>query len=245
VSITARDYSYDAPETVSTGVISFTMTNRGGEEHQAQFLRLNDGVTLEQFGAAVQQGGPDAALGLVTTAGGPNTVATGATQEVTLDMAAGNYLMVCFVSSPDGTPHIAKGMLKPFVVAPPPSQAAAPIADATVTERDFSFDAPQFTTGQKTIRVVTEGPQPHEMTLIKAGPGVTAARVQAALQNLDEEPDFPIEAAGGLGAIQPGQQGWATMNFTPGVYAMVCFVPDPATGAPHAALGMTRVFEVR
>jgi hypothetical protein len=43
---------------------------------------------------------------------------------------AGTYVFSCFIPSPDGTPHVAKGMGAPFTVvaeprAPPPASPSA------------------------------------------------------------------------------------------------------------------------
>jgi hypothetical protein len=235
VTITARDYSFDAPATMSTGAVTVTLRNEGAEQHHAQFVRLNDGVSIEQFGATLMQG-PEAAFPLVTFAGGPGAIDPGGSAEVTLNLTAGQYMMLCFIESPDGVPHLAKGMIRPFQVAPPPSTAQPPRADGEVIMRDFSFDAPPVQAGQRTLRVVNQGPQPHEMAVIKAD--ASLPDVIAALMNLEDEPPFPIASVGGFQAIDAGGSGWVTMNFTPGVYVLLCFVPDPATGLPHAALGM-------
>ena len=51
--------------------------------------------------------------------------------------------------------------------------------------------------------------------------------------------------ATGLTEVSPGQVVWPTLTFTPGSYAMVCFVEDPATGQEHVELGMLLEFTVR
>ena len=49
IKIDAADYSYTAPETINAGWVRVTLTNSGQEPHHVQFLRLNDGVTVQQF----------------------------------------------------------------------------------------------------------------------------------------------------------------------------------------------------
>ena len=41
-----------------------------------------------------------------------------------------------------------------------------------------------------------------------------------------------------------GQVNVVDMDFTPGSYALVCFVPDMKDGAPHFVHGMVRTFTV-
>lgn len=234
ITITARDYSFDAPDVVSAGPVSFVLQNEGQEEHHAQFVRLNDGVTLEQFGAALRQG-PPAAFPLVTFRGGPSVTRPGQTSfAVTLDLEPGTYMMLCFIESPDGVPHLAKGMVRPFTVAPP----------LTVTLRDFAFEVPEIRAGVQTLRVVNQGPQPHEMVIARVPADVTPEQIAAALQSPEAPPPFPMENLSGMQALTAGLSGWVTVDFTPGTYVLLCFVPDPATGLPHLALGMYAVITI-
>ena len=68
----ASDYTFTAPETLSSGLTTIRLTNHGTEPHHGQLLRLNDGVTFDQFTAALQEDG-EAALRLVSGEGGPGT----------------------------------------------------------------------------------------------------------------------------------------------------------------------------
>jgi len=115
ITITAHDYSYHAPAQVKAGLVSITLENEGQEPHHVQLARLNDGVSVEKFQAALQQS-PEAALSLVTWAGGPGVIDFGGSQEVTMELVAGTYMLLCFIPSPDGVPHLAKGMVASFEV---------------------------------------------------------------------------------------------------------------------------------
>ena len=97
------------------------LTNSGAEPHHVQFLRLNDGVSFEQFQEALALGeGP--ALALVQQMGGVGAIAPTYTAQAVLNLTAGEYVILCFVPSPsDHVPHLAKGMLQSITV-----EAAAP-----------------------------------------------------------------------------------------------------------------------
>ena len=69
----ARDYSYEAPDTLPSGWVTIRMMNHGPEPHHGQLLRLNDGVTFQAFSQALQQEG-EAALRLTTLVGGPGAI---------------------------------------------------------------------------------------------------------------------------------------------------------------------------
>ena len=41
-----------------------------------------------------------------------------------------------------------------------------------------------------------------------------------------------------------GASSFITMDFEPGEYMFICFLPDPADGKPHMAKGMVQAFTV-
>ena len=56
LKIVATDHHYMMPSQIKAGYVNMVMENAGKEPHHAQFLRLNDGVTMEQFQAALPEG---------------------------------------------------------------------------------------------------------------------------------------------------------------------------------------------
>jgi hypothetical protein len=249
VEITTDDYAFVAPTSITGGLLQVNLTNAGEEEHHIQFVRLSDGVSMEQLGAALQSGDEAAIFALVTFEGGPSVVPAGGHSSATMDLPTGNYALMCFVQSPvDGLPHLAKGMVTPITVTAADEKPAAPEADVTVHLRDFAFTGVPATVeaGEQVWEVVNDGPEPHEMSLIKLT-GISKADFGAALSAMfsGEAPAGPppFESAGGFQALMAGGQGWANLNLEPGDYALVCFVPSGANaGAPHAALGMVATF---
>lgn len=243
VTVEAADFSFDAPAEVKAGLTSIQFENTGKEPHHAQLARLRDGVTLEQLQTAFQQG-PETALPLLEFDGGAGTVIPGRSQEVVVNLRQGQYVLLCFVSGADGIPHLAKGMLRPFTVTAGGEQAKEPGADTTVTLKDFEFQlSSEIEGGKHTWRVVNEGPQLHEMGLLKLAAGKTFQDVGAWFQAPQGPP--PFQEAGGAQAIDAGKSGWLTADLEAGNYAMVCFVPDPASGKAHVELGMVREFAVK
>lgn len=245
VTIKAADFSFDAPAQIEAGLVKVTMVNDGQEPHHAQIVRLNDGVTLEQFQTTLQQD-EMAAFPLVSFVGGPGLVDPGLQSQVTLKLNPGQYLLLCFITSHDGLPHLAKGMIQPFEVVEAAGQAnvAEPKADATVKLLDFSFAMPsEFKAGQQVWQIVNEGEQPHEIMLIKLAEGKTMADLEAFMQSMAGAP--PFTSIGGFQGINPGQSGWLNLDLTPGDYVAVCYIPDPASGHAHMELGMTMPFTVK
>lgn len=245
ITIDAADYSFTAPDPVREGWVRVRLTNSGTEPHHAQFMRLNDGVSLEQFQAALQEGaGP--ALALVQQMGGVGAIAPAGSAQVVLQMPAGEYVILCFIESPsDHLPHLAKGMVQPFTVqaADGPS-AEAPTAALTIRLKDFSFDMPEtLPAGHTTIQVVNDGPEAHEWNIMRLAEGMTLADAQQYFAAPEGPPPFlPV---GGMNGLSVGLSGFVETDLIPGTYIAICNIPSPANeGHAHATLGMIKEFTV-
>ncbi|HYH93108.1 MAG TPA: hypothetical protein VD763_08115 [Candidatus Saccharimonadales bacterium] len=240
LAVTGSDFAFQAPASIPAGLTKLTLTNAGAEEHQAQIAGFKAGSTFEDLTAALA--GPDeiAALALVTLSGGPTGVQPGASASTTSNLEPGAYVFLCFVRSPDGVPHFAKGMIAPIEVTEPAVEAAVPAGDASLELQDFAFvGLDTLTAGPHQITMTNNGPQPHEATIVKLAEGVSAADLPAMFAST-EPPSGPppFTSVGGVAGIDVGDTVNVDVDLEPGNYAFLCFIPDPATGAPHAALGM-------
>ncbi|MBV9355080.1 MAG: hypothetical protein JO023_06080 [Chloroflexi bacterium] len=243
VEIDATDYAFNAPETLPAGLTTIRLVNHGQEPHHGQLLRLNDGVTFEQFTATLQQEG-EGALRLTSGEGGPGAVDPHGSSEVTVDLKPGTYALVCFIAGPDGVPHLMKGMLKPIQVTQLGTPAQAPIVAGTFMMKDFSFDMPSvLPVGAATYKVVNHGPQMHELNIVKLHAGKTAEDALAWEKAPGGPP--PFDLAGGINAFSADGSGYMTLDLQPGTYLAVCNVPDPTSGLPHSHLGMVKQFNVQ
>lgn len=238
--IEASDFAFSAPAEIPAGTTRIVVNNTGQEEHQAQVARINDGSTFEDLAAALQQPDPGAALALLTLAGGPTGVVPGATEATTSNLGPGTYAFLCFVESPDGVPHLAKGMIGQIAVTGTASDAPLPAGDAEVTLQDFAFvGLSNLSAGQHTVTVTNDGPQVHEATLVKLNEGTTVEQVMGFFTST-EPPSGPPPwtSAGGIAGIADGSTATMDIEVEAGNYAFICFIPDQASGKPHAALGM-------
>jgi hypothetical protein len=248
VSFDATEYSYTLPDTLSAGQVTLSMRNVGKEAHHAQLLKLNTGVTIDQFTSALQQG-EGLALALVSFTGGPGALDPGPnSEEVTLDLQPGTYVVVCFIAGTDGIPHVGKGMLKPLQVTPAASGTAAtpPNAPVTVTLRDFAFDTPAdpLPSGRNTWRINNAGPQPHEIQVARLGAGKT---IDDILSFFSTPPSGPpaFQSVGGFQGVDANGSGWLTLDLPAGDYGFYCAIPDPNTGKRHLEEGMLKHITVR
>jgi hypothetical protein len=151
INFDAADYSYTLPDTLAAGQVTLVMRNVGQMPHMAQLMKLNTGVTLEQFTAAIQQSGETAALTLVSLGGGPGVLDPGPnTEQVTLDLQEGNYVVLCFVTGTDGVPHFAKVMIKPLqVTAPTPGAPTTQPKATTHSTAPFPIPTPVSDTSRR------------------------------------------------------------------------------------------------
>src|SRR5690349_10307996 len=111
VTVTAKDYAFEAPASIPAGTVTLRLVNKGKEFHHVSIMKLEQGKTLADLNKAMESHGPPPAW--LVDVGGPNPTALGTTTEATLTLDAGNYVMMCFIPSPDGMPHMMKGMIKP------------------------------------------------------------------------------------------------------------------------------------
>lgn len=250
VDIVGKDYSFDAPESIAGGLTQINFKNASAQEdHVGELVRLNDGVTFDEFTTALASVEAEAdAEAFGTLAGGPGA-GPGGDSDLVLDLDPGQYVLLCFVPNPEGVPHFALGMIQELEVTEAPAeQPEPPVADVTVGLSDFAFDLPDtLPAGPTTLEVVNNGPQIHEMALVKVAEGLTYDELTAAMASEEPPPADappPFTIVGADVGMSVGEHGYVSADLSAGTYALLCFVTDPDTGAPHFALGMVRELTV-
>ena len=248
VTVTATDYAFQAPDTIAAGRTTFHLVNKGPDMHHVWLIKLEQGKTLKDLVEATKTPGPLPKWAVEV--GGPNTPMPGGESWATLDLEAGRYVMACVIpAKTDGQPHFMKGMVKEVAVTArrgvqQAGKTVAPAADVVMTLDDYDFRmSSPITTATKSIRLRNVAEQTHEAILIKLDPGTTVQQFLGAM----EKPQGPPPGAliGGITGIAKGRTVDIPTSFTPGDYALVCFVPDAKDGKPHLAHGMVKQFSVR
>lgn len=247
ITVTTSDFTFAAPDSIAGGLTTFALINKGTELHHMQIIRLEQGKTFADLQQAMKNPGPPPSW--ITEVGGPNAgVPDGRSAvRVTVALTPGNYVMLCFIPSPDGALHVMKGMVKPFTVtgAPAVTQAGEPKADVQMTLYDYNFDLDKpLTAGRHTIRVVNKASQAHEAFIAKLAPGTQATDflewMKAGMKGAP-----PVMPMGGVVGISRGQENLLTIDLTPGEYALYCFVPDAKDGKEHVQHGMFKQISVK
>jgi hypothetical protein len=111
-----------ATEITEMPVLLLHGANQGAEPHEMVVLKLPEGMTIDQLLA-------DESLFSQVEFIGQSFFEPGQEGDMALvNLPAGTYTLVCFVTAPDGQPHAAKGMVSEFTVDPatPASPEATP-----------------------------------------------------------------------------------------------------------------------
>lgn len=244
ITVHAKDFAFDAADTVEAGLTTIHLVNDGPGLHHAQLLRIDSSKTFTDAIAAIPQ--QTNFPSWLVAVGGPNAVPAGDTATVTQELAPGNYMWICFVDVPAGSPHYKKGMERGLTVVPASRpQAAAPVADINVTLRSYAFDlSAPLTAGKHTFKVMTAdtSSQSHEMVMIQLAPGKTADDVLAWLQKPEGPP--PGRPVGGVADLTRSLPVYFTTDVVPGDYLLICFDPDFTDGKPHFMHGMMHTVHV-
>lgn len=242
--IVAVDYRYELPGEIPAGATRLQLVNQGHELHHAQLVRLEGGKTVADL-ARIRTDAPPPEW--VVPVGGPGAVGPGDSSNVIQTLTPGQYAVFCFIPSlQDHQEHRMKGMVAGFRVTENHGpQARLPRADLTVRMLDFGYapSAP-IVAGKRTLRVVNDGPQLHEMVLALLPPGKTAADLLAWNPETATEPP-PARYLGGTVALAPGGEAIVEVNLEPGQYVLLCYIPDAKDGKPHFAHGMVLPFTVK
>jgi hypothetical protein len=247
--IDAMDYKFSGPKSVKAGTWNVKLVNTGTETHQAALFKLKPGKTLgDVLAAAAKNFGDVDKFGEFVA--GPNSAAPGGhSSSVTVNLKPGNYLVVCLIPSPDGTPHVVKGMSSELKVTGKASKAKSSKVPA-VHLKDFQFKLPKgfskLLADGKPFDVVNDGPQAHEIDVVSIAKGKTIQDVISFNENpAATAGPPPFGDVGGTTVISKGGTARLQMKLKKGNYALICFIPDVKDQKPHFMHGMVYPVTVR
>jgi hypothetical protein len=109
VVIRMVDYAFRISTPLTTGRHIIRVENVGVEPHEVGLLKLAPGKTMLDFQVWMRnpQGQPPA-----NPVGGVSSLVTNSEAYFEVDLTSGDYLLVCFVTAPDGRPHAEHGMIQ-------------------------------------------------------------------------------------------------------------------------------------
>jgi hypothetical protein len=238
VTIVARDYTFDAPDTIPAGWTIFEYRNEGKESHEAILRRIPAGHTAAEALAAASAPGPFP--GWLEPSGGPNVIGPGVNSRVMEKLSPGTYVWLCFIGAEaDGVPHLKKGMIRVMVVSPSSVAAAVlePTAKTVIRMANFAFVPSQpIESGVQWLRVENTGAKFHELVILELQPGATLESILKWRRRSGDP--RPFTQIAGIAAIQPGQHAYVELKAHTGNYVLRCRIEDEESGKTHRELGM-------
>lgn len=236
VRVVARDFAFDSSHTVPAGLVAIRLVNQGHAVHMLGVARLDSGRTLADVYKALHSNAP---MGWFSELGGPGAISPGDSVTLYAVLQPGTYSMICWWPDSTGKEHVMSGMMSSLTVTGQTAGAPVePAADIYLRERDYAISATgAFTAGHHVFRVDNDGPQDHDVTLLRVLPGKTDAEVEKWLAKPGML-DAPVEAIGGtVGVARWGHTEFAA-DLKPGNYLILCMIPDAKDGKPHFMHGM-------
>jgi hypothetical protein len=245
VIVTATDFAFAAPDSVSAGLEMFHLVNKGPSVHHLQIIALDSGRTAADLMAALKTPGPPPAW--VRFVGGPNAAPPSGvdTTIAYLTLTAGNYALLCVIPDSAGVPHFAHGMVRALTVtASAATPAMEPHPDVVIHLKDYDFTIlGNLTAGPHTVRIVNDGPQTHEVLFVAMAPGKMVKDFTTWIdRGMKGMP--PARPMGGATGLAPGGQETVTLTLAAGSYGLICFWPDAKDGKEHFRHGMLKDVKV-
>lgn len=115
VTVVAKDYAFELPDTLPAGPTLFTFLNRGAVKHEMGIGLLAEGLTMQEALEAEQRGedAVEESLGFIFADPGQ-----GSPSRLVADLKPGRrYGLVCFLrNDSESKPHVQLGMYDSFVV---------------------------------------------------------------------------------------------------------------------------------
>ncbi len=237
--ITADEYGYHMPDSVSAGLVHITLRNAGRDIHEAMLVRFTDTIGT----AAAYVDSVRAHVDFPSNAqdiGGAALTLPGDSSGVWLQLTPGHYAVVCWKGD-----HLVRGMVHDLRVVGStrvPDKPPRATRQLTLVNFAFELDAP-FTAGRQVLHVRNAGSEAHEGDIFKATP-TAGLREYLAWLDADEHGLPPVTPVAGFGDLYPGKEAWVDLLLTPGRYFIVCTVPAMADKRPHYKRGMFTEFSI-
>ena len=212
------------------------------------------GTPAAEVGPPEEEGGdgPPEWYYQTAMAGGTGAYPGGQTAQIVVELTPGEW--IAWADDP-AAPQAPVGLTVTASENATPEAEAGLAADAIVTmyEYDFTVEG-ELAAGSQVIEVTNVGAQPHHMYMVRLPDSVTEEQIgqilELEMQGATPAPDSGLPnpdeflPVAYVAPLSTGTTAWIPVNLEPGTYGMVCFVPDLASGMPHAFEGMYQVFEV-
>lgn len=264
VEVTAKDYAFQALDSIRAGWTKFRLTNRGKHVHMLELARLPDRAsfgdfrewasTVDSLRAQLEAGAIDSTemeeaikrnrpnLGDLEWAGGFGLLSPGRTSRLSLKLEPGTYLMLCAVKGTEGEVHLRRGMWKKLTVTEQASGARSPQADMEMRVADYQIETSgEMGSGKQTVAIHFEGrPESPDnpFQTVDLIPVQQKGDVDRVVKWLADgyRTSAPAEFLGGSVEVPAPATVYLTLDLEPGRYAWV--------SRASQAKGMVQTFTV-
>lgn len=250
VEVTLEDFAFFAPARLASGWTTFRMTNTGEQPHFMLLWKLPEGVTFDayaEFGRMFQEqydryfggdatqeemiGGVVAGLpewfGELRGMGGVALTSPGRTAETTVLLEPGDYVMECYVVTPEGKFHGSLGMLRPLIVTEENTGLEPPQPDVRITLSNYAMQVEgDLSAGEHVIAVQAtedaEGIVLHDVNVARLSADASLEEVGQWMSWVDAlRVPAPAEFLGGADHLAGGATSYFRLDLEPGRYAFV------------------------
>jgi hypothetical protein len=214
IEVKGAEYAFLMPDEAEGGVVSFRTSNVGKELHEYALGRLDEGKTLEDVKQELAKGPADPPPWF-TDVGGVPFLSQGEEIAITRDLEPGTYVMLCFLPSPKGVPHVNLGMLKSFDLVGD-SGRELPEADATISAKKGTYEIPALEAGRQTLELRNADSTEREFLLVSLKPGKTLQDIET-WGNSGFKGAAPGTFHGAMQTIPPGTSVYLEIELQKGV----------------------------
>lgn len=214
-AVEGTEYAFATPDTAKAGAFTMDISNTGKELHEFAIGRLAPGKTLadvKAYLASASEGTPD----WFTDVGGVPVLTPGEKLSITRDLQPGRYVLLCFLPSPKGVPHVNLGMIRAFTLTGD-SGNDLPTPDAVVTATRNGYAIPEIESGEQTIELRNADSREREFFLFTFKPGKTLEDLSRFFDQGEGKTTPPATFHGAMQTIPAGTSVFLTMDFKAGV----------------------------
>jgi hypothetical protein len=238
--IVATDSGFEAPDRLAAGMRHVVFENRGSEIHEGMLVKLPEGMSADDYVAAVKKGSlfPTGALDY----SGPGLTSPGAIAEMWLRVDPGRYIIICWNKDHDKTTPVHSFVVEDIGA----NDDRPPKEDVVLKLLDYRFELDRaLRKGTQVIRVETPGPNMHEVDIYRLHERSTVEDLKRWRKE-HENGLSPAEALGGaLDSHNIKNVVWLRKEFVPGRYVLHCEMPITNTKLTHDDVGMLREIEIK
>lgn len=272
LTFTGKDVGFSGPASTFSGRAEIILVNTGQGFDNLLIAKLTGGNTVKELPVQGNQELYENLPSWVIPIGGPGKVPPGKTASITVNLEAGNYVLIRFGTNENNVTIPAWDLRVPFTVAQSAgSLALEPDFDMLMNMIDFGYTVSDeykpgvgraiVKEGPHLIKITNMGKIPHEVILAKFDEGKRAVDYPGWMRNTQgngggnlvpialEDGTIPTTPPpttiwGGSTIIGTNGITYLQTDLVPGNYLMYCTLPNSQSGNPNLSSGMIEEFSV-